>query len=68
MKPWKQGKHGARLKDWVLTGPGGGVSRMPYAPEVATEIEKKTFSVFILEDGGSLLVFASSFMTSNWNI
>jgi hypothetical protein len=36
MKPWKQGRHGARLKDWVLTGPGGGFSRMPYAPEGAT--------------------------------
>jgi hypothetical protein len=35
MKPWKQGRHGARLKDWLLTGPGG-VSRMPYTPEGAT--------------------------------
>jgi hypothetical protein len=28
MKPWKQERHGARLKGWMLTGPGGGVSRM----------------------------------------
>jgi hypothetical protein len=36
MKPWKQGRHGARLKVWMLTGPGGGASRMPYGPEGAT--------------------------------
>jgi hypothetical protein len=36
IKPWKQGRRGARLKDWLLTGPGGGVSRMPYVPEGAT--------------------------------
>jgi hypothetical protein len=34
------GKDRARLKDWLLTGPGGGVSRMPYAPEGATRIKK----------------------------
>jgi hypothetical protein len=39
MKPWKQGRHGARLKDWMLTGPGGGVSRMLYAPQGATGIK-----------------------------
>jgi hypothetical protein len=26
MKPWKRGRHGARLNDWLLTGPGGGVN------------------------------------------
>jgi hypothetical protein len=36
MKPWKRERHGAGLKDWQLTGPGGGVSRMPYAKEEAT--------------------------------
>jgi hypothetical protein len=41
MKPWQQGGHGARSKDWLLTGPGGGASRMPYAPEGATGIKKK---------------------------
>jgi hypothetical protein len=39
-KPWKQGKHGLRLKDWLLTGLGGGISRMPYAPEGAPGIKK----------------------------
>jgi hypothetical protein len=33
MKPWKQRRHGARLKGWMLTGTGGGASRMSYAPE-----------------------------------
>jgi hypothetical protein len=41
MKPWKRGRHGARLKDWLLTGTGGGVSRMPYAPEAVTENDDK---------------------------
>jgi hypothetical protein len=41
MKPWKQGRHGARLKDCLLTEPGVGVSRMPYAPEGASGIKKK---------------------------
>jgi hypothetical protein len=36
MKQWKQGRHGARLKGWMLIGPGGGASRMPYGPEGAT--------------------------------
>jgi hypothetical protein len=36
MKPWKQGRQRTRLKDWLLTGPGAGVSRMPYAPEGET--------------------------------
>jgi hypothetical protein len=40
MKPWKRGRHGASLKDWLLTGTGGGISRMPYAPEGETEIKK----------------------------
>jgi hypothetical protein len=40
MKPWKRGRHGASLKHWLLTGTGGGVSRMPYAPEGETEIKK----------------------------
>jgi hypothetical protein len=25
MEPWQRGRHGARLKDWLLTEPGGGV-------------------------------------------
>jgi hypothetical protein len=41
IKPWKRGRHGARLKDWQLTEPGEGISRMPYAPEGATGIKKK---------------------------
>jgi hypothetical protein len=41
MKPWKRGRLGARLKDWLLTAPGGGVSRMPYSPEGATGVKKK---------------------------
>jgi hypothetical protein len=41
MKPWKRRRYGARLKDWLLTGPGGGVSWMPYAPEGATGIKNK---------------------------
>jgi hypothetical protein len=40
MKPWKQRRHGARLKDWLLTEPSGGVSRIPYAPDGATVIKK----------------------------
>jgi hypothetical protein len=40
MKPWKRGRYGARLKDWLLTGPGGGVSRMPNASERATGIKR----------------------------
>jgi hypothetical protein len=40
-KPWKQGRHGARLKDWLLTGHSRGISRMPYVPEGATGIKKK---------------------------
>jgi hypothetical protein len=38
-KPEKQAKHGRKRKDWQTTGPDGGVSRMPYAPEGATRIE-----------------------------
>jgi hypothetical protein len=41
MKPWKRRRHGARLKDWLLTGSGGGVSWMPYAPEGATGFKNK---------------------------
>jgi hypothetical protein len=41
MKPWKQGRHGARLKDWLLTEPGGGLSRMLYTPEGATGIKEE---------------------------
>jgi hypothetical protein len=41
MKLWKRGRHEARLKEWLLTEPGGGVSQMPYAPEGATGIKKK---------------------------
>jgi hypothetical protein len=40
MRPWKWGRHGARLKDWQLTEPSGGISQMPYAPQVATGIKK----------------------------
>jgi hypothetical protein len=46
MKPWKWWRHGAGLKDWLLTGPGGGVSRIPYAPEGATGIKKNRMTVF----------------------
>jgi hypothetical protein len=31
-----QAKHGTKYKDWQLTGPDGGGSRMPYAPEGAS--------------------------------
>jgi hypothetical protein len=37
-KPWKWGRHGARLKGLLLTGSGGSVAQMPYAPERATGI------------------------------
>jgi hypothetical protein len=40
MKPWKRARHGVRLKDWPLTGPGGGISYVPYAPEGTTGIKK----------------------------
>jgi hypothetical protein len=36
MKPWKQGRNGTMLKDWLMTGSGGGISWMPCAPEGAT--------------------------------
>jgi hypothetical protein len=36
MKQWKQGRYGARLEGWMLTGPGGVASRMSYGPEGAT--------------------------------
>jgi hypothetical protein len=36
----------ARLKDWLLTGPGGGVSRMTCAPEGAIRIKMMFRVVF----------------------
>jgi hypothetical protein len=47
MKPWKQGRQGTRLKDWLLTGPGGGVSWMPYAPEGATGNDDDDYDVIV---------------------
>jgi hypothetical protein len=37
-KPWKWGRHGARLKKSLLAGSGGSVSQMSYAREAATGI------------------------------
>jgi hypothetical protein len=36
--PWKWGRHEERLKQLLLTGSGGSVSQIPYAPEGATGI------------------------------
>jgi hypothetical protein len=38
-KPWKWGRHGAKLKGFLLRGTGGSVSQTPYAPEEATGID-----------------------------
>jgi hypothetical protein len=39
-KPWKWGRHGARLRELLLTGAGGGTSQVLYAPEGASEIRQ----------------------------
>jgi hypothetical protein len=55
MTPWKRGRYGVRLKDWLLTGPGGGVSRMPNASERATGIKKDISLTLLFLVGFTLL-------------
>jgi hypothetical protein len=37
-KPWKWGRHGARLIELLLIRSGGSISQMPYAPEDQQEL------------------------------